>query len=1030
MAFSRFFRGRHRCKLARSALTRLAKMESLEPRQLLAGDSGFLGSLPTAQEARFGALAMTSEGREVCLAFKAETQAEGEAVGTLGFSAASAATDVDISAAISAQPAGPLLPLDAFSSTISFANAGPGTADNTGLAVTFDDSLAGVTWERETIRSQAATVAVSGLDGTNGFMIDGVAAFDTSGFSVSGAGDLNDDGIDDLVVGATGGNASLAGEVYVVFGTTAGFPQNLDLGALDRTDGFTVVGAATDDGLGASVAAAGDINDDGVDDLIIGAPGHDAGGNADAGQAYVIFGGGSGFASQLNVSTLDGTNGFAISGINVRDGLGTSVSSAGDLNDDGIADVIVGAPFVSRARPGSDPPLIDRFGEAYVVFGSDSAFDANIDPAALTGVNGFRIETNQVGDVLGADVSRVGDFNGDLIDDVVVGAPQTERGGSELGAAYVVFGKTTFSSAFDVGSLDGTNGVAVTGVRAGHALGSSVGDAGDFNADGRGDLILGEVSSPNNESANSYVVFGSSNAFSATFGLGSIDGSNGLVIEAPVADHPSDMEVSGAKDVNGDGIDDVVIGLPETQVDATVVPGGAYVVYGNDGDIASPLNLATLDGTNGFLIEGMNPLEQAGESVAVAGDVNGDGFADVILGAPFATVGTEIVAGQSYVVFGKGSTFGSGAGPISDTVDLGPGDQVVYTVSATIAADASDSTVVDAVATVDSSLTDLAPGNNAATATTLIATPPEVVARHLFYNNSAYDGTSGASESDDQAIDTSKSPLLPNETASFSNYTGFDEGINGVMIDIANLQSQPAAADFQFTTGNDDNPDLWTSIGVMPSVSVRWGQGTENSDRVTLIWPDDTIADTWLEITVLSDGPNQVVSTPDVFYFGSALGEVGAGDSRVNSTDAGGVGANFTAIFPPTTELVTNPYDVNKDGRVNSTDFGFVGSHFTPIFPPGQGLSLITPAASNGSNALVVSQTASGEQLVSSNRMSKLSSARLLASRTESNPDSNSKAPLNFDKDEASRSDSEHAVDLLFNGYDSDYFLLDTTGMS
>ncbi len=248
--------------------------------------------------------------------------------------------------------------------------------------------------------------------------------------------------------------------------------------------------------------------------------------------------------------------------------------------------------------------------------------------------------------------------------------------------------------------------------------------------------------------------------------------------------------------------------------------------------------------------------------------------------------------------------------------------------------------------TGDNSSANLPPGGRITPGSSNIPGTPAggtVVDRHLFYNESFYDGNNLlANAADDAAIDDLKEALLVG-TATFANYSGFDEGINGIMIDISGLPTTPVAADFEFTIGNDDTPGDWTVLGVSPTISVRSGAGTGGSDRVTLIFPNDSIVNTWLEVTVLATGPGSIIDTTDVFYFGSALGEVGAGTTAVNSTDFGSVSANFTPIFPPTTEAVTKPQDVNKDGKVNSTDAGFVSANFTPIFPPGQQLALITP---------------------------------------------------------------------------------------
>ena len=149
-----------------------------------------------------------------------------------------------------------------------------------------------------------------------------------------------------------------AGESYVVFGSNSEFSPSLNLSTLDGTNGFVINGIDVYDLSGYSVSSAGDVNGDGIDDLIIGAPN----GNGGAGESYVVFGNNSGFAPSLNLSTLDGTNGFVINGIDFSDSSGDSVSGAGDVNGDGLDDLIIGARE-------ADPNGNSRAGQSYVVFG-------------------------------------------------------------------------------------------------------------------------------------------------------------------------------------------------------------------------------------------------------------------------------------------------------------------------------------------------------------------------------------------------------------------------------------------------------------------------------------------------------------------------------------------------------------------------------------------------------------------------------------------------------------------------------------
>ncbi len=498
----------------------------------------------------------------------------------------------------------------------------------------------------------SAILDLSRLDGSKGFRLDGNATNDFSGASVSNAGDVNGDGFDDLIVGASGAdpNGYSSGSSYIIFGRSdfgrvvgsPGAAVTYELANLDGSNGFRLDGEALDSS-GSSVSTAGDINGDGFDDVIVGAWGADPNGEL-SGSSYVVFGKASGFNAAMNLSDLDGNNGFRLDGVSAYARLGLSVSNAGDVNGDGFDDVIVGAY-------GADPNNGELSGSSYVVFGKASGFNATMNLSVLDGSNGFRLDGEAAGDMSGISVSNAGDVNGDGFDDVIVGAAGADPNGNSSGSSYVVFGKASgFSATLEFSSLDGSNGFRLDGVAWLDHSGFSVSSAGDVNGDGFDDLIVGaDGADPNGyDSGSSYVVFGKASGFSATLELSSLDGSNGFRLDGVTTLDYSGRSVSSAGDVNGDGFDDVIVGVPDADPNGSF-SGSSYVVFGKASGFSATLELSSLDGSNGFRLDGVTVGDRSGSSVSNAGDVNGDGFDDLIVSAPSS--------GSSYVVFGKASGF-------------------------------------------------------------------------------------------------------------------------------------------------------------------------------------------------------------------------------------------------------------------------------------------------------------------------------------------------------------------------------------
>ncbi len=197
--------------------------------------------------------------------------------------------------------------------------------------------------------------------------------------------------------------------------------------------------------------------------------------------------------------------------------------------------------------------------------------------------------------------------------------------------------------------------------------------------------------------------------------------------------------------------------------------------------------------------------------------------------------------------------------------------------------------------------------------------PSQVVGRHVFYNNSAWDDPNQGHDADD-AVAPDKTALLPGQSASRDNYTSYSRGINGIMVDIRGLppEGDSGSANFQFDVGNNNDPGTWTPVATQPTVSVRRGDGIDGSDRLTLIWPDNVIQNQWLKVTVLAENTGLVQD--DVFYFGNAIGESGNSttDAKVNAYDMLAARDNQRNFLDPAP--IDFNFDYDRNARVDAAD--------------------------------------------------------------------------------------------------------------
>ena len=448
---------------------------------------------------------------------------------------------------------------------------------------------------------------------------------DTFGSALA-AGDINGDGIDDLIIGAhwadgpgTGsctpsgqGDRCQSGEVYVFYGGVS-LPPTIDLNGASAD--LTVLGAATGDFTGYALAA-GDINSDGIDDLIIGAHFADTPGGEMAGKTYVIYGDKSLPATiDLNSTNAD----LTVLGAGFFDEVGAAVT-AGDINGDGTEDLIIGAVHAD-----ADPPVTSVPGTIYVVYGGPSlpaVIDLNITSTD------FALYGGDFAEHLGSSVAT-GDLNGDGIDDLISNAYLTDAAGRfDTGTTYVIYGSGSLPSAIDLSSASADLAVYGIGDQPQYAIAS-----GDIDGDGIDDLIIASA-------GQTYVIYGSP----------------GLPTTIDLDTASTDITILGvssgsvaAGDIDGDGTDDLIIGGPLADPPGGANAGKTVVIYGGP---SLPTTIDLNSTVARFTVFGDNAGDQSGFSVAT-GDINHDGTDDVIIGAPSAIPPSDAGSGTTYVISGS-----------------------------------------------------------------------------------------------------------------------------------------------------------------------------------------------------------------------------------------------------------------------------------------------------------------------------------------------------------------------------------------
>jgi hypothetical protein len=352
-------------------------------------------------------------------------------------------------------------------------------------------------------------------------------------------------------------------------------------GSVVRAPGWTAEGNQEFANLGFSVASAGDVNGDGYDDVIVGAW-HYGNGQELEGRALAYYGSATGPSTSADWTAESNQIGASF---------GISVAGAGDVNGDGFDDVIVGAYTYDNGQ--------DSEGRAFAYYGSATGLSTSADWTA---------ESNQIGANFGISVAGAGDVNGDGFDDAIVGAYNYDNGQDSEGRAFAYHGSPA--------GLSTTANWTAEPNHVSAFFGYSVAGAGDVNGDGFDDAIVGADGFGLNDKGRAFAYYGSAAGLSAT---------DSWIAEPDRCCANFGNSVAGAGDVNGDGYGDAIVGAynyDHGQIDE----GRAFAYYGS---------AAGLSATADWTAESNQAGAGFGGSVAGAGDVNGDGFQDVVVGAPY-----------------------------------------------------------------------------------------------------------------------------------------------------------------------------------------------------------------------------------------------------------------------------------------------------------------------------------------------------------------------------------------------------------
>jgi PKD repeat protein len=499
----------------------------------------------------------------------------------------------------------------------------------------------------------------------NGVAFHGSNAGDYAGYSVSNAGDVDGDGFDDLLIGAYRANLDEydVGKTYLIYGQETSWTGVIDLADVEtgEIEGAVFEGELRHQYTSFFLSSAGDVNGDGLDDFLIGSEESDAV-NSKPQEVYLIYGSTQRFSGEIALSEIESgdLDGAVFIGFDIGLDEGHAVASAGDVDGDGFGDILIG---FSPDYYNSDP------GFAVLIYGGAESLTGVISLSDVVSgsVDGVLFDGTNACNYTGYSISSAGDVNGDDLDDILIGAYMSDPNGSASGQTYLVYGSTTpFSGTISLSQIAAgeLHGAVIYGIDEGDYSGIAVSNAGDVNGDGYDDLLIGAAYAQKSgyfNAGETYLVYGNAESLVGEIELSDIETGvlAGAVFRGRGALSGSGNSVSSAGDVNHDGYADFLIGscydywISESY-SSLPYTGSVSLIYGSADMYEGlySLKMILTGELSGVIFEGIDGGGHLGQSVSNAGDVNGDGFDDFIIGAPEA-YGNIYSSGEAYLIYGS-----------------------------------------------------------------------------------------------------------------------------------------------------------------------------------------------------------------------------------------------------------------------------------------------------------------------------------------------------------------------------------------